>query len=193
MPSPATPAFLTATQAAALRPAILVAADFPSGTVYIWTGLGTLTWNGHDWLGVGTLLAVPAIEELATVDARGTVIQLSGLDASLLSTVMEDLQHGRSVVIYLALFDSSLALIADPLLLWSGMMDQPTIEVSGDTATISMACENKLIEMNVAVDRRYTNEDQQLDYPGDMGFSFVDQIQEITIYWGRTPCSTNNV
>ncbi|MGA2501113.1 MAG: hypothetical protein ABSH20_25530, partial [Tepidisphaeraceae bacterium] len=112
---------------------------------------------------------------------------------TLLGDVMADLAHGDVLAMYLALFDSSGAIIADPCLLWQGSMDQPTIEVSGDTATISMACENRLIDMNVAVDRRYTNEDQQLDYPGDLGFSFVDQIQEVTIYWGRTPCSTNNV
>ena len=44
--------------------------------------------------------------------------------------------------------------------------------------------------MNVAVDRRYTDEDQQMDYPGDLGFQFVNGIQEAQIYWGRSPSST---
>jgi len=48
------------------------------------------------------------------------------------------------------------------------------------------------VEMNVAVDRRYTNEDQQLDYPGDRGMEFVSSIQDVTIYWGRTPSNINN-
>ena len=46
--------------------------------------------------------------------------------------------------------------------------------------------------MNVAVDRRLTNEDQHLDYPGDRGLEFVNSIIDTMVYWGRTPSSTNN-
>jgi hypothetical protein len=49
-----------------------------------------------------------------------------------------------------------------------------------------------LVEMNVAKDRRYTNEDAQLEHPGDRGFEFVPSLQEVVLYWGRTPSSTNN-
>jgi hypothetical protein len=72
-------------------------------------------------------------------------------------------------------------------------MDQPTLDVTGVAASIAINCENRLVEMNVAVDRRYTDEDQQLDYPGDRGFEFVNGIQEAQIYWGRTPSSKNNL
>jgi hypothetical protein len=69
-------------------------------------------------------------------------------------------------------------------------MDQPTIDVDGTTATIAINCESRLLDMNVAVDRRYTNEDQQLDHPGDRGLEFVNSIQEVVIYWGRSPSSS---
>jgi len=31
---------------------------------------------------------------------------------------------------------------------WAGRTDQPTIEMDGSTATISINCENRLVEMN---------------------------------------------
>jgi hypothetical protein len=76
---------------------------------------------------------------------------------------------------------------------FSGKMDQPTIDVTGPLATIAINCESRLVEMNVAVDRRWTNEDQQLDFPGDLAFQFVNGIQDAQIYWGKSPSSVNNL
>jgi hypothetical protein len=100
---------------------------------------------------------------------------------------------GLPVSVTLGVFDTNNALIADPVCCFSGRMDQPTIDVTGTLATIAINCENRLVEMNVAVDRRYTDEDQQMDYPGDLGFQFVNGIQEAQIYWGRSPSSQNNL
>ena len=118
---------------------------------------------------------------------------MSGIDASLLDEVMTEFQVGLPVSVTLGVFDATGALIADPVCCFTGRMDQPTIDVSGTLATIAINCENRLVEMNVAVDRRYTDEDQQMDYPGDLGFQFVNGIQEAQIYWGRSPSSTNNL
>ena len=58
---------------------------------------------------------------------------------------------------------------------------------------ISINCENRLLDMNTPVDRRYTQDDQQIDHPGDMGFQFVNGITEINIYWGKSPTTSNNL
>ena len=92
----------------------------------------------------------------------------------------------------MGLFDDSGNLIDSPVCAFSGRTDQPTIDVSKDTCSISIACENKLLMMNNSVQRRYTNEDQQIDYPGDRGLEYVNSIQQVTIYWGRSPSSKNN-
>jgi hypothetical protein len=47
--------------------------------------------------------------------------------------------------------------------------------------------------MNVPANRRYTQEDQQRDYPGDLGFQFVNSIQESQIFWGPGPGTSNNL
>lgn len=185
-------AMLAALQAPQLQPAIFVEAAFVSTTVRMWTGIGSVTWNGHTWTGLGSLLDIAMMEDGATVEARGIAITLSGLDSSLLADCQGDFKLGLPVTVYLGLF-SSASLIADPLTSWAGRMDQPTIAASGTDATITINCENRLLDMNVAVDRRYTNEDQQMDYPGDLAFSFVNAIQEMTIFWGHQAHSTNNI
>ena len=188
-----TPAYLAAIQSGILRPALFVEAHFTSGPIYVWSGIGPIAWNGQTWTGVGSLGSVSTIEEGTTVAAKGITLRLSGIDASLLTGILLEFQVGLPVIVSFGLFDDSGALIPDPVCCFAGQMDQPTLDVDGTTATIAINCENRLVEMNVAVDRRYTNEDQQLDHPGDRGLEFVNSIQEAQIYWGRTPSSKNNL
>ena len=193
MPREMTAAYLAAIRSAELKPAIFVEAWFTSGPIYVWNGTGTIAWGGHDWLGLGSLSSISTIEEGSSVEAKGITLTLSGIDSSLLTGILREFQVALPVRVFLGVFDDDIEMIGDPVCCFAGMMDQPTLDVDGKTSTISIACENKLIEMNVAVDRRYTNEDQQRDYPGDRGFEFVNSIQEVGIYWGRTPSGKNNL
>ena len=192
MPRSATAAMLTALGQPVLRPALFVAATFVDETVYLWNGPGPIAWNGQTWLGVGSLGSVSTVEEGTTVEARGISLSLSGLDPTLLTETLANYQVGLPCTVWLGLFDASGKLIPDPIISFSGRMDQPTLTMDGQTATLTINAESKLLDMNVSVERRYTNEDQQLDYPGDRGFEFIDSIQEVTINWGRTPSSQNN-
>ena len=193
MPRPdVTPQFLAAIESAQLRPALFVEANFVSGPLYVWSGRGSITWNGQTWVGIGALGSVSTIEEGSTVEAKGITLTLSGIDPTLLTDVLTEFQVGLPVTVWLALFDATTSLIPNPVTAFAGRMDQPTLDVDGTTASITINCENRLLDMNTPVDRRYTNEDQQLDHPGDRGFEFVNSIQEVTIFWGRTPSSHNN-
>jgi hypothetical protein len=51
MPRNMTQAYLSAMQGAVLRPALFVQAAFVSGPIYVWSGVGQITWNGQvlDW------------------------------------------------------------------------------------------------------------------------------------------------
>jgi hypothetical protein len=176
-----------------MRPAIFVEAHFKTGIGRFWSGSGTITWNGSSWAGVGTMGSISTIEEGSNIEARGMTLTLSGLDVSLLTYILDDYQLALPVVVWLGLFDASHALIANPVVCFAGRMDQPVIDVSGETASVAISCENRLLDMNTSVERRYTHEDQQLDYPGDLGMEFVNSIQDVTIYWGKTPSSHNNL
>ena len=193
MPRAMSNAYLGAIACGLLRPAFFVEAHFVSGPIYVWSGLGQIVWNGQTWTGVGSLGKISTIEEGSTVEAKGTSLSLSGIDPVLLADVLLEFQVGLPAIIWLGLFDASLVLIPDPVCCFAGTMDQPTIDVSGDAATITVNCENRLYEMNVPANRRYTQEDQQRDYPGDLGFQFVNSIQESQIFWGTGPGTSNNL
>lgn len=192
MPRPdATPAFIAAIQTQYVQPALFVQITFVNGPVNVWSGSGSITANGITYLGIGQFGGISNAEEGSTILARGITLTLSGIDSTLLSDTINEYRLGLPVSVYLGAFSAG-ALIVNPVLVWSGRTDQPTITVGGDTATISIACESRLVDMNVSVERRYTSADQQLDYPDDNGFNFVNSIQSIVLYWGRFPGNYNN-
>jgi hypothetical protein len=193
MPRPMSSAMLAALQQPVLRCALFAQISFTSATVYVWSGVGTITWNGQTWTGLGDLLGVAAVEDGTTVEARGISITLGGLDAALLADCQNEYRLGLPAAVYFGLFDAGSELIATPITSWAGRTDRPEIEVDADKATITINCESRLIDMNAAVDRRVTHQDQQMNWPGDNGHMFVPGLQELTTFWGGYPQTGNNV
>ena len=56
---------------------------FPSGTIYVHNSIGTYTWGGQDWLGVGDFGEISSIEEGLDVSPYKISLTLSGLDATI--------------------------------------------------------------------------------------------------------------
>jgi hypothetical protein len=176
--------FKNAIDAAKVSPIMLFYADFPSGAVRAWTGYGDLIWDSNTYAGVGTFGGVDRIDEGTDQAARGVVFTLSGIPSALIAIALADAYQGRTCSLWLGAMDANNAIIADPYLFFSGRMDVMEIEDSGDTATIRLTGENRLIDLNRARARRYTHEDQQIDYAGDLGLEYVTGLQDKKIYWG---------
>ena len=70
--------------------------------------------------------------------------------------------------------------------LFNGIVDIPTVAESGDTATIAISAENRLIDLGKVRVRRYTQEDQARDDVTDLGFEFVPSLQDKEILFGSS-------
>lgn len=175
------------------KPILFIEITFTSGPVYLWSGSGSVTWSGHTWVGAGSILGISSSEDAATVDSRGIVVSLSGIDATMSGDVLGEFQLGLPVTIYLGMLNGGGSIIADPLVSWAGRTDQPELDFGRDSLVISVNCESQLVDLNGTIDRRYTNTDQQSQYPGDLSLMFVAGIQQITIYWGAQANSANNI
>ena len=186
----------TAMQAVAtaeiVRPIYLVDLEFASGSIYLWSGLGDLSFNSNTYIGAGDLLSIGAVQESTELTATGAQITLGGIKQSLLTLARDEPYQGRPLTIRLGAFDENGDLIASPVIVFSGFMDVMTISDSGETSTITVSAENKLIVFQKTAVRRYTAEDQKIEHPNDKGFEFVAKIQEKEVVWGRpSPASMN--
>jgi hypothetical protein len=173
-------------QTSALEPVIFTELAWPSGTVRMWTGIGPFVWGGNTFTGAGNLAGCSPIQESSDGRANGITLTLSGIPSDLISAMFEHVQ-GRSAKVWLGFLNSAGALAQDPpYQIFKGKMDVPSIEETGETATISISIENQMIILQQASARRWTHEDQQERFPGDLGFEYVAAInQDRPINWGQ--------
>ena len=76
-------------------------------------------------------------------------------------------------------------IIYQPYTIFDGFMDVMRLNDSGGTANIALNCESQLIALERANTRRYTPEDQKIDFPNDEGLDYVAGLQDDEIIWGR--------
>lgn len=171
---------------AALTPILLFEGLFDSGALRFWTGLGVLNWGGYEWTGSGNLVQISDLAESQELKAVGATVTLSGIPSELISVALAEDYQGRQCNCYIGALDDAGRIIADPYLLFGGIADVMEISDSGETASIAVNIESRLIDLERAREHRYEHEDQQTIYDGDLGLEYVSSIQDVPIVWGRS-------
>lgn len=178
-----TAAFKTAMANDTIRPFILIDAEFNSGTVYVWNGVGELSWNSNTYQGFGNLLSISDVVETGEVRAAGLTIEFQALTAAYKSLALSNVSIKNSVTVRLGLFDSSGNIVADPETTFVGKMDEVNIEEGAEFSKFILSCENRLVELQKTKERRYTKEDQSQYQSGDTGLRHVVNAEKET-KWG---------
>lgn len=176
-------ALVTEVTAPALRPVLLAEFLFDGGAVRLWSGIGDLIAMGNTYTGAGNLLSIDEYVETQKLEAVGLKMTLSGISSSLIAIALAEPYQGRECNIYFGALNSSGVLVSDPYRQFSGQMDVMEINDQGDTCTIQLAAESKLIITSRTKERRYTAEDQKSEYLGDLGFDFVNSLQDADVVW----------
>lgn len=180
-----TSGFNTAIASKRVSPIFMAAIQFLSGTAYYWTGIGSISWNGHTWVGLGKMVGVSAIPQDSAVQANNITLSVNGIPSGLIGQALTECRQNYKVSVYLGFLDNMGALIADPNKCFDGQMDVPTVQDGADSCTISLTAENRLVALQRASNRRYTQADQAIDYASDLGFNYVPSIQTWTGLWGK--------
>ncbi|WP_170334976.1 hypothetical protein [Ruegeria arenilitoris] len=168
-----------------LKPCAFFEGQFPSGTIYLWTGKREVTWNGQIWLGAGSLISASEIEETTDVIASGLELTISGVPSSMVSLVIDDARQGMPGKVYIGLLATDGSVIADPVQSFAGRLDVPNIEDGEQTCHITITYESRLIDLQRPREFRYTHESQRLFDPSDRGFEAVTWLQDRSISWGQ--------
>lgn len=174
----------TGLQASVVSPILLFELEF-STVQYLWTGVGSLSWNSQTWLGIGNMLEVSAVEETDSIEARGFTLKLSGAPPDQIALALTELQTRRYGIIRLGLIDSTGAIVTSPKIMCRGRLDIGEIDGDPEAPIISLQYENELIDLERPRERRYTDEHQKLWYGGDASLRYIAQYADKVIYWGR--------
>lgn len=173
-----------------VRMAFLVDLQFADQTLYVWTGVGPLAWNGNTYQGVGVFGEISAIGEGSSVEAQGVQLKLSGIDPTLLAESMNEISRKGKAWIRLPLFDQNGSILS-VIPLYMGLIDRPEIGIDPGSpekpddgaCTITIEVENRLADMNRARGGRYTDQDQRSRYPQDGSLRWVSYNQDHEIIW----------
>ena len=184
-----TTAFKNAIVDQVVRPLLACELEFSTGTLRFWNGYGDLTMtaggSSNTFTGLGDLMGVSAIAESDQIEAIGASLSLTGIKSSFISTALTGNYTNRNASIFLGVFDTSKSVIADVYTLFKGKMDIMKIDEGSESATITLNLENRLIALDRPLNRRFTHEDQQERFSGDLGLEFVPDLQDKEIIWGK--------
>lgn len=158
--------------------------DFSSGILYVHDGIGTYTWGGEDWLGVGDFGSISSIEEGSEVSPYSINLTLSALDTTMAGAALTEDYFMRDVTIYMGILDEDDALIDTPVQVWAGFMDVMSITAgSSGGDSITLTAESELSKFDRSLNLKYTHANQQKKDSTDLFFEFLKDIEGVKIRW----------
>lgn len=159
--------------------------------VRVWSGHGTLTIDGEDYVGIGDRALAQVTGAAIGGAAQGLTLSLSGVDPDVIPLLDADELRGASCVIRRLIADSSGTVLLDAPIFSRGRIDAaPTEETIGGEATIAVAVEGAARGLGRRGGRMRTDADRRLIKPSDGGMKRVSYAGEVVLYWGGQRPST---
>lgn len=179
-------------QKAEFRYVIFVELAFDSGTVRAHNSVGTLSFGGNDYLGVGALGSIEPIQESIQLVDNPVTLALSPVDEGILTAVRDEDIYGRAADIYLGALDENGELTGTPTNWLSGYIDYPSAKVGVEDG-IAITIQTRAAKLKKRNNKRYTLEQHQKDYPGDRFMEFLPYVKEVEVPWGGEKVRTGFV
>lgn len=162
---------------------IFVALAFPSGTVRVHNSVGTITWGGNDWLGVGAFGNIDAMEESIELVDNPILLTLSSITQEIIDAVKVDDIFGRDADVYLGALNDDGELEGTPTNWISGYMETPSLSIGQENAVL-IQMQTRAARLKQRNNKRFTIEDHQKDYPGDLFFEYLHYVIDAKVEWG---------
>lgn len=182
---------LTARQKAALRDpktriVNLVEMGHPNGTLYLWTGTGTLEHDGKSWIGCGLFGAITGVEQGSDPRINKVGFVAAGAPADALDLMTEDLK-GFQATISMALLTPDDRVIDDLLPVDVVDLDTQSSEAADDgTFTISVNGQSAFWQLERPSMAVWSSETQKAVYADDTGMDALPELEDLEVTWTQT-------
>lgn len=186
-----TGAFQTEIVKSANKPFHLVKLILDEGSHYLSDCYIPITYDGNEYLPTGSFLNFSDIIESNETNIEQIGISLSGIDQTFNSIFLTVDYIDREIEIYKAFLDTNDSLVSDPLLIFNGRLNNPTIkeDVDAGTSTLSFTASSLFVDFDKINSRFTNNESQQSFFAGDTGFRFSSVVVK-ELNWGMTTGAT---
>ena len=151
--------------------------------LYVHSSVGPITYDSNIYLGVGGYGGVSATKETERLSPTTLTLQLSGVDPTHISEALEAGRYGDIVTIYTGYRQDDNTLVDDPWVRWRGFFEYASI-TQGDDIAVLLTLQHDLSILNEKHGGRYTGEDQESQFTGDLGLEFVTDQNGLKLIWG---------
>jgi hypothetical protein len=153
-----------------------------STIAYFSSLMQTVTWGGHDWIGMGSVAAISPIDNKQGVAAQSITFQLNMASAGLFAVGVGSVEEyrGRDAKIYFCPLDEQFRLVGTPVICWRGTMDVLTSAITGkageSSAMLSLKCETSAYGLKRRPSLRMNAAQQKQRHSADTGFDFLTKL-----------------
>lgn len=182
MPRSLHPDVLTALGQPVVRFIIYVRYEFDSGTIGLTNQLDDVVFDGFNYTGMGDLGDISELVENTAGDPSYFEANLSGVKSELLAAALNEKYTNRDCYVHIGLVDENGAVIGTPWLYFYGKITEMSCSY-GANSSINVVASDELSDWERIKIERYTDQDQQARYPGDLGFSYVAQLSSKNLVW----------
>jgi hypothetical protein len=168
--------------------ALLAQFDIPVlGTSYLWSRNGTLSYNGHDWLGSSIFGRVSGISGTTSLAVAQVTFTLAGIPVI---PETENLRtcnpRGGRAQTWLAAVKGR-RIIGTPEPLVDAQLDYATVKPGDDNrVSLNIVGNIGLWKIGHSLNLIWSHEQQQVDYPGDTGMSLLPSLATKESNWRQS-------
>lgn len=146
-----------------------------------------IDFGGNTYYALGSTIGFSGIEETSELQVNQVRVTQSGVDGVYVSLYLSHSYIDRRFVIRKGFLDANDTLIVDPLPIFDGRCDSPEISEDPDsgTCTITLTASSHWVDFERQPGRHTSHDEQQIWFPGDLGFEFVSQLQNQKLEWGK--------
>lgn len=171
--------------------AYLVEMQFVSGTMRLWNGTGDLPSGGQTWKGMRGLGQISGLEQAVNGNAPQATFALSGVSSAFQSEEQGDPSDyvNQPILVYLQFFNRDFSPLDSPYAIWGGTMQTFQETYGWDdsqknwVSTIGLTAESWFVGRGRPPYSYYSDRDQQLRHPGDIGLEYMASMQNYTTRW----------
>lgn len=189
MPRTVDAATITELTASKVSPRFWLQIELADGILLnYWTGEKDISWNSKTWLANGFFKNLSQLRESSQGNSEGFEIDLAGEPSALIALALAgNFQRYRPANVYFG-FVSDANVVVDTPIVFSGRLETMKLIDGTDQATLKLRYTSLLSILEQPTDRRFNQQSQQIDYPTDLGFQYVEQMLKWDGYWGvRNP------
>jgi hypothetical protein len=151
---------------------------FDSGTVRVCNSGQTFTWNGYDWIGLGSLGTISPVNESEGLASDFMVFSLNIAQVSVLGLALGSVSdyRGKTAKLYYCPLDEQFRLVDTPQQCWKGVMDSITINVDNGEGSVALKCETSAYGLLRRTPLRINAAQHLQRHPGDTGLDYLSDL-----------------